>query len=860
MKRTLLVVLTIAILLFAFAGTASAFTATPEMQDAVGKMRGLGIMEGYPDGTMGPERNITRAEFAKMAVITAGLEGSAQMLVGTPSRFSDVQTNAWYTGWINLAEARGFVKGYPDGTFQPSGNITYSEVITVLLRILGYNDNLLGTWPVNYLAKATQLGITDDVAAFNASAPAIRGNVAILAGATLNENVAEWVADSQLFRDKAPVRKFIEDSFGSGAFSYEGDQYVTSWGFDGERFYVDVYDFVTATPATYTFAKTYSLAKAPGMPALQDQFVDLIFNKDGHVTYAENMNYGRVQFTGSDVTTAGQGDRTAFTVAAGKITVDNKTYTLAAGAVNAANTTLAPASGVAQGVRLAKNKDGNIAAVRGLNTPAMHVLVDSVSAVPRLTAKTGSAQGGIAAQLATMNADIRDEDTNWAVYKGGLPIAFSALAENDMVRIRPNANGYDWLLEVFPAKATGTLQEVKYDTAGNPSKVVVGGTEYDLATSPGLRTKVSDDDGETFANATAANMKDLLGANVTIYMSGFGGVEYVVTDEAGTSAYIWGVIEDVDYVVTWVGVAATQAGINSVEIINAAGQAVTYYTDSKSEIDGVDARTGVGPVIAAIGAADLVQFTLNADGKIKNLYTAAGAKDVAALTFIGANTDLNTVDEATAGWRNVTANTVIWGKDTAGDWVVSNAKELVDFVASAGDGGEGQLDNNTVKYYATNSVLTTTADYAIVVAKGENVDGLYMDLNIKGTVKRYNADAAGVFAAAVLYDMVAYNTSANDLTAVTQVVYDDGVSTATVNKVNYAANAVQIGATWFFLDADTVIYDLTDVSKKVVRYVGLDGVHEGDNVLLPFAFGVATGVADRMADADNILRYLIIKN
>jgi hypothetical protein len=89
-----------------------------------------GAINGYPDGTFKPEFPVTRAEFAKMVVLTLSIP---QATPATPS-FSDLNPAEWYYGYVEGAVEHGLIKGYPDGTFQPQGNITLAEVLTVVLR------------------------------------------------------------------------------------------------------------------------------------------------------------------------------------------------------------------------------------------------------------------------------------------------------------------------------------------------------------------------------------------------------------------------------------------------------------------------------------------------------------------------------------------------------------------------------------------------------------------------------------------------------------------------------------------------------------------------------------------------------
>lgn len=88
-----------------------------------------GILTGYPDGTFGPENYITRAE---LAVIASRFDELTPL---DEDRFSDVKGH-WAEQYINSAAAKGWVEGYPDGTFQPDNYITRAEFVTLVNRIL----------------------------------------------------------------------------------------------------------------------------------------------------------------------------------------------------------------------------------------------------------------------------------------------------------------------------------------------------------------------------------------------------------------------------------------------------------------------------------------------------------------------------------------------------------------------------------------------------------------------------------------------------------------------------------------------------------------------------------------------------
>jgi len=156
-------------------------------ESAIEELVSLGVLSGYPDGTFRPDNTITRAEFAKIIVVATGNENSVSLFNGMPSQFTDVESNGWYNGYVNVAAAKGYIKGDPDGTFRPTDEISYAEVLTVLVRALGYQDEKLeGSWPYSHVTKANEVGLTDNLPDFNYSGSINRGEVSILSTETIN--------------------------------------------------------------------------------------------------------------------------------------------------------------------------------------------------------------------------------------------------------------------------------------------------------------------------------------------------------------------------------------------------------------------------------------------------------------------------------------------------------------------------------------------------------------------------------------------------------------------------------------------------------------------------------------------------
>jgi predicted RNA-binding protein with TRAM domain len=96
----------------------------------VAYLKNYGIITGYPNGTFGADKAITRAEFTVMSVrFYAAYTGKA--LSKTNGKLlKDVQSGYWAEADIQAATANGWIVGYPDGTFRGEADITRAEVVT----------------------------------------------------------------------------------------------------------------------------------------------------------------------------------------------------------------------------------------------------------------------------------------------------------------------------------------------------------------------------------------------------------------------------------------------------------------------------------------------------------------------------------------------------------------------------------------------------------------------------------------------------------------------------------------------------------------------------------------------------------
>lgn len=94
----------------------------------------LNLVEGYR-GYFEPDRFLTRAELAKILIEINGRGKEVQSLQNVWGVFRDLSPKHWANGYILLAQEQGWVKGYTDGTFRPDQPVTRLELAYILSRM-----------------------------------------------------------------------------------------------------------------------------------------------------------------------------------------------------------------------------------------------------------------------------------------------------------------------------------------------------------------------------------------------------------------------------------------------------------------------------------------------------------------------------------------------------------------------------------------------------------------------------------------------------------------------------------------------------------------------------------------------------
>ena len=307
MKKALVVFLAVA-MLFAFSAAALAAPADLDgqptnVQDAFNKFLAFKFIEGYEDGTVRPNGEITRAEFAKVICMVTGLSDVANALQNTSSQYKDVLAGKWYVGFVAAATASGFFQGYGDGTFRPDNLVTEYEVLAVLLRVAGYKDEgLSGAWPYNYVTQASRLGWLSLVSVTGANAT--RATAVLLANTALFEDFVAYSKDSGLhaslnpkqtvaayYKSLGDTKPVVVKNFGLnksgvlGLFVYEGAVVDK----DGNYVASALADAAAATAPTtfYPLFDNYDVVDGTSVYDMVNIYAKVTLTKDNKVAYIE---------------------------------------------------------------------------------------------------------------------------------------------------------------------------------------------------------------------------------------------------------------------------------------------------------------------------------------------------------------------------------------------------------------------------------------------------------------------------------------------------------------------------------------------------------------------------------------------
>jgi hypothetical protein len=95
-----------------------------------------GIISGYEDGSFQPHKTMSRAELAKIIVLSLGLKENSEKA----ANFTDVAKNTWYAGFVGALVESGITQGTTATTFSPEAKVTREELVVFFIRAFGLEE------------------------------------------------------------------------------------------------------------------------------------------------------------------------------------------------------------------------------------------------------------------------------------------------------------------------------------------------------------------------------------------------------------------------------------------------------------------------------------------------------------------------------------------------------------------------------------------------------------------------------------------------------------------------------------------------------------------------------------------------
>lgn len=171
----------------------SDISGSGERERAIANLYYQGILGGYPDGSFAPDKQVSRAEFAKILCEALKLPQTEKEEIV----FQDIEQN-WAKGYILTLAEKKLVKGKAEGIFDPDGKISLGEIFALLDRsfyLYGKAQIAANALPEHwsnphYLAMKGQAVVkpTDDIYTnYQAGRLASRGEVALFISRILEQ-------------------------------------------------------------------------------------------------------------------------------------------------------------------------------------------------------------------------------------------------------------------------------------------------------------------------------------------------------------------------------------------------------------------------------------------------------------------------------------------------------------------------------------------------------------------------------------------------------------------------------------------------------------------------------------------------
>lgn len=352
-------------------------------------------------------------------------------LLNYAPKFSDCADATWAWGYINVATNQGIVKGYPDGTFGPNKNVTIAEAVTMLVRALGREEEAVGQWPAGHIMVASKIGMLPDNLP-GVDVAATRGTVAQLVNNVLAQPIVKYNPTTAKFETvDAPNTILARNSSTLTSSKLVGDVDLTN-------------NVVTIEGTEYDLASTVLFAGAANLTALKGQKVDFIQNEDDEIVYI-----------GSTDTKGLSGVVSAINKLTKTITVNGVEYVVKDTAIVKLNGSDVAGDAVA---KITDLKDAEVTFVVDSSSKVTYIEATKLGSEVTLDGKKTVYTSSGPQDYLVFGATEKALASNVVIKRNGAPASFTDLKVGDSIRYA-EVSGKLTYVDAFCMKVSGTLQE-----------------------------------------------------------------------------------------------------------------------------------------------------------------------------------------------------------------------------------------------------------------------------------------------------------------------------------------------------------------------------------------------------------------
>ena len=138
---------------------------------------------------------------------------------GLGKTFSDVQKNSEYYAQVGYCAAKGYMSGYPDGTFKPEGIVTRAEICAILSRFLSLSTDISAPLPPDVPAEHWAAG-SISAAISNGIMSGYQDNTFKMGNALTRAELATLIVNAAKIGSPSVIPKFNDVPESHWAYSY----------------------------------------------------------------------------------------------------------------------------------------------------------------------------------------------------------------------------------------------------------------------------------------------------------------------------------------------------------------------------------------------------------------------------------------------------------------------------------------------------------------------------------------------------------------------------------------------------------------------------------------------------------------